>query len=47
VAKSREKQIKDIENLFLSLKNLDNQYVLKWVQALDLKPVYEKVRYHG
>ncbi len=39
-----EIQIKDVRNLFLSIKNLDNEYIHKWIKALDLEPIYKKVK---
>lgn len=39
-----ELQIKDVKNLLLSLKNLDEDYIRKWVQTLDLNHIYQKVK---
>jgi hypothetical protein len=38
-----EMQLNDVKNLLLSLKNLDKEYVLKWVQLLGLNPIFNKV----
>jgi len=38
-----EMQLKDIRNLFTSLKNLDSEYIQKWVDTLKLKTIYERI----
>lgn len=40
-------QIKDIQNLFRSVKNLDKTYLNTWIQNLHLNSIYEKVKLHG
>lgn len=35
-------QLRDVKNLLTSAKNLDKEYVEKWIQTLGLKCVYEK-----
>jgi predicted nucleotidyltransferase len=40
-------QLNDVRNLLQSLKNLDKEYIDKWVQALELQNVYEKVATDG
>jgi len=42
-----ELQIKDVKNLLKSLRNLDEKYIRKWVQALELHAIYEKVGDNG
>jgi hypothetical protein len=42
-----ELQIKDVRNLLLSIKNLDQTYIDKWVKMLGLNNVYEKVAANG
>ncbi|NGX43132.1 MAG: hypothetical protein K940chlam7_01423 [Chlamydiae bacterium] len=42
-----EMQLKDVKNLLLSLNNLDEEYMQKWMQKLDLIPIYEKVKTHA
>jgi hypothetical protein len=39
-------QLKDVKNLLTSLKNLDLDYVDKWVDALEIYAGYEKAK-HG
>lgn len=39
-----EMQIKDIKNIILSVKNLDQEYIHSWVQKLELIQIYEKVK---
>ncbi len=39
-----ELQLKDVRNLLLSIKNLDEIYISHWVQRLKLDPLYEKVK---
>ena len=39
-----ELQIKDVRNLLASIKNLDEKYIRKWVQELELQAIDEKVR---
>lgn len=36
-------QIKDIRNLLGSIRDLDSQYILDWVNRLNLSAIYEKV----
>lgn len=36
-----EMQLKDIRNLFSSIKNLDVEYIEKWVPFLQLEPIYK------
>lgn len=38
-----EMQIKDIRNILLSQKDLDKDYIAKWIDKLDLKQIYSKV----
>ncbi len=38
-----EMQLKDVKNLLSSLKNLDWKYIHKWVKALEISHVYDKV----
>lgn len=38
-----EMQIKDIRNLFLAIKNLDNEYIYNWVQKLELNEIFQEV----
>ncbi len=40
-----EMQLKDVKNLLKTLRNLDTAYLSKWVEALQLDAVYEKVGY--
>jgi hypothetical protein len=42
-----EMQIKDVKNLFSTMKNLDLDYIDKWVEDLELKEVYQKVEAYG
>jgi len=44
---SSEMQIKDIQNLLLSVQNLDKDYLHTWIQKLHLGSIYEKVSSHG
>lgn len=37
-------QMNDIKNLFISVENLDLNYIISWVQKLDLNEIYQKVR---
>ena len=39
-----EIQLNDIKNLFSSVKNLDKNYIDKWVQELKLNSIYAKVQ---
>jgi D-ribose pyranose/furanose isomerase RbsD len=41
-----EMQIKDVQNLLNTVKNLDRLYIEQWVKALELNRIYEKVN-HG
>lgn len=38
-----ELQLNDVRNLFSAIKNLDKDYINKWVKKLELMHVYEKV----
>ncbi len=38
-----EMQIKDVKNLLLTVKDLDKEYIHRWVQTLDLHDIYDKV----
>lgn len=40
-------QLRDVKNLFMSTKNLDTEYINRWIQELDLNSVYEKVKSDG
>ncbi|NGX58874.1 MAG: hypothetical protein KR126chlam3_00015 [Chlamydiae bacterium] len=42
-----EMQQKDVENLLLSLKNLNIEYIHEWVEKLGLNHIYEKVKVGG
>lgn len=42
-----ETQINDVRNLLLSIKNLDKDYIEKWVQKLKLSDIYAKVQKNG
>ncbi len=42
-----ETQINDVKNLLKSLKNLDFEYLQKWINSLKLNSIYEKVRFHA
>jgi hypothetical protein len=37
-------QLRDVKNLLTSTKNLDEEYINKWVQELGLNSVYEMVK---
>jgi len=37
-------QIKDIRNLTKSLKNIDQEYIHKWIEILDLGTIYNEVK---
>ena len=37
-----EMQLKDIKNILESVKNIDNDYIIQWVQNLDLEAIYKK-----
>lgn len=39
-----EMQLKDIKNLFKTVKNLDNAYIKKWIKKLGLNGIYEKAK---
>lgn len=39
-----EMQLKDVKNLLLSMRELDSQYILDWIDKLNLAAVYNKVR---
>jgi hypothetical protein len=41
---SSEMQIRDVKNLFLSLKNLDKEYIDEWIQTLKLDAIYQQVK---
>lgn len=38
-----EMQLNDVRNLIASIKNLDNDYIRKWIQELGLSIIYEKL----
>ena len=35
-------KLKDIRNLFLTIKNLDMAYISDWVQRLQLREIYKE-----
>ena len=37
-------QIRDVENLLLSLKNLDKEYINERIQTLKLDAIYQQVK---
>jgi predicted nucleotidyltransferase len=37
-------QLRDIRNLLTSVKNLDQEYIDKWIQKFELDSVYQKVK---
>jgi hypothetical protein len=39
-----ELQLRDIKNLFASVKDLDKKYIEEWVKTLHLDAIYEKAR---
>lgn len=39
-----EMQLNDVKNLLLTLRDLDEDYMHKWVQTLELNDVYQKVK---
>ena len=39
-----EMQLNDVRNLLVARKNLDKEYIHKWVQALELHDLYDKVK---
>ncbi len=38
-----EMQISDIKNLLVSTDDIDNMYIDKWVERLNLKDIYGKI----
>lgn len=42
-----EMQIKDVKNLLSTILKLDHDYILKWVDQLNLTVIYDKARIHG
>ncbi len=40
-------QIRDIENLLVSNKNIDKKYISDWVQKLGLNEIFNRVKWHG
>lgn len=39
-----EMQLKDIKNLFKTVKNLDTTYIKKWVKKLELDEIYKEAK---
>ena len=39
-----ELQLGDVKNLLKSVKGLDNDYLTKWANYLDIDEIYRKVR---
>lgn len=39
-----EMQLKDVKNLISSIKNLDRDYIKKWIQELELNTIYERLQ---
>ena len=39
-----EMQMKDVRNLFDSLKDLDTPYLMQWISSLGLHKIYEAVK---
>jgi len=39
-----ELQLRDVRNLFQTLKNLDHEYIRQWIDTLELDHVYQKVK---
>jgi len=39
-----EMQLRDVKNLIFSIKNLDNDYIIKWIQTLKLNAIYERLQ---
>jgi hypothetical protein len=40
-------QLRDVKNLLTSTKNLDEEYISKWIQTLGLNSIYEKAVVDG
>ena len=40
-------QLRDVKNLLASTKNLDMEYIEKWVHKLELNSAYEKAKLNG
>ncbi len=40
-------QIRDVQNLLLSIKNLDVDYLHYWIRELGLSSIYEEIKHHG
>lgn len=42
-----EMQIKDVNNLLLTISKLDHDYIFEWVDKLNLTVIYDKARTHA
>ena len=42
-----EMQLKDVNNLLMTIKNLDKNYIDKWIQHLNLHEVFQKVQFNA